>query len=440
MPTPVNALLIGSGAREHALAEAIARSPKLGTLYATGTSNPGIAALATPIDVPAETKQLYRLQQFCDAKKIDLVVIGPEQPLADGWADKLAQAADGSHRRLVFGPSAQAAQLESDKGWSKKLMRAASIPTADARIFTDPDAADEYLNTREELHVIKAAGLAAGKGVIVPNSLEESLAAVDQIMRQRAFGSAGDSIVIEERLQGREVSVFAITDGATLLMLPSCQDHKRLRDNDTGPNTGGMGAFCPADTLDDATLERIESDILIPTLDTLRRDEIPYVGVLYVGLMLTPAGPKVIEFNCRFGDPECQTIMTRLESDAIDLLSAPAAGTLDAVNVSWSTDASVCVVLAAEGYPDRPRLGDEISGVPDAQAMPGVTVFFAGAKLDAGRLVTAGGRVLSVTARAATVPEARELAYAAAAKIEFKGKQMRTDIASGAAAPARTRL
>ncbi len=440
MPTPtapLNILLIGSGAREHALATAIARSPKLGVLYATATSNPGIAALAQPVDVPAETKQLYRLQQFCDAKKIDLVVIGPEQPLADGWADKLALGADGSRRRLVFGPSAQAAQLEADKGWAKKLMRAASIPTADARIFTDPDAADEFLNTREELHVIKAAGLAAGKGVFVPESLEESLAAVDQIMRQRAFGSAGDSIVIEERLQGREVSVFAITDGATLLMLPSCQDHKRLRDNDAGPNTGGMGAFCPADTLDDATLERIESDILIPTLDTLRRDDIPYVGVLYVGLMLTPAGPKVIEFNCRFGDPECQTIMTRLESDAIDLLTAPAAGTLDSVDVSWSPEASVCVVLAAKGYPEKPRLGDEISGVPDAAAMPGVSIFYAGAKLDAGRLVTSGGRVLSITARAPTMAEARDRAYAACAKIDFPGKTMRTDIAAAEQAPAR---
>lgn len=432
---PTNVLLIGSGAREHALAAAIARSPKLGELYATGASNPGIAALAQPVDVPAETKLLYRLQQFCDAKSIDLVVIGPEQPLAEGWADKLALRADGS-RRLVFGPTAQGARLEADKGWAKKLMRAASIPTAEGRVFTDPDAADEYLKTRDESHVIKAAGLAAGKGVIVPESLEEGLDAIDRIMRQRVFGDAGASVVIEERLQGREVSVFAITDGSTLLMLPPCQDHKRLKDNDEGPNTGGMGAFCPADTLDDDARARVESDILVPLLDTLRRDEIPYVGVLYAGLMLTPAGPKVIEFNCRFGDPECQVLMTRLESDAIDLLSAPAAGTLDAIDVTWSPDASVCVVLAAEGYPEKPVKGAEITGVDEAEAMPGVTVFHAGTKLSGGGLVTNGGRVLSVTARAKTLPEARDLAYQAASKIDFKGKQMRSDIAAGAAAHA----
>lgn len=432
---PTNVLLIGAGAREHALAAAIARSPKLGVLYATGTANPGIAALASPVDVPAETKQLYRLQQFCDAKDIDLVVIGPEQPLADGWADKLALRADGS-KRNVFGPSASAARLESDKGWSKKLMRAASIPTAEGRVFTDPDAADEYLKTREESHVIKAAGLAAGKGVIVPESLEEGLDAIDRIMRQRVFGDAGASVVIEERLQGREVSVFAITDGATLLMLPPCQDHKRLKDNDEGPNTGGMGAFCPADTIDNESLERIESDILIPTLDALRRDEIPYLGALYAGLMLTPAGPKVIEFNCRFGDPECQALVTRLESDAIDLLQAPAAGTLDAVDVRWSPDPSVCVVLAAEGYPEKPVKGAEITGVDEAETLPGVSVFHAGTKLTSEGLVTNGGRVLSVTARAATMAEARDLAYEAASKVEFKGKLTRTDIAASAAAPA----
>jgi len=435
LDSPVNILLVGGAAREHALAAAIARSPKLGTLYATHTSNPGIAALAQPIDVPAETKQLYRLQQFCDAKKIDLVVIGPETPLAEGWADKLALRLDGS-RRLVFGPSASAARIESDKGWAKKLMRAASIPTAEGRIFTDADAADEYLKTREDPQVIKAAGLAAGKGVIVPESLEEGLDAIDRIMRQRVFGDAGSSLVIEERIQGREVSVFALTDGATLLMLPPCQDHKRLGDNDAGPNTGGMGAFCPADTIDADTLDRIESDILIPTLDTLRRDDIPYVGALYAGLMLTPAGPKVIEFNCRFGDPECQNLMTRLDSDAIDLLRAPATGTLDEIEVSWSPEPTVCIVLAADGYPVKPRKGDEITGVDEAESMPGVTVFHAGTKLESGRLVTNGGRVLSVTARAATMTEARDLAYAACSKINFAGKTMRTDIASHAAAPA----
>ncbi|MEZ6243339.1 MAG: phosphoribosylamine--glycine ligase [Phycisphaerales bacterium] len=422
---PVNVLLIGSGAREHALAIAIARSPKLGALYATGTSNPGIASLASPVTVPTDIKQIYRLNQFCDANKISLVVIGPEDPLAEGYADALA-----SPGRLVFGPSASAARIESDKAWSKKLMRAASIPTAEGRAFTDPDAAVQYLESREESQVIKAAGLAKGKGVILPDSLEEGLDAIDRIMRRREFGDAGKTLIIEERLQGREVSVLAITDGASILVLPPCQDHKRLRDNDEGPNTGGMGAFCPADTIDDDTMSRIETDILIPTLDALRREEIDYRGVLYAGLILTPAGPKVLEFNCRFGDPECQPLMSRLESDAIDLLSAPANDTLDQLDVRWSDKAAVCVVLASEGYPEKPRTGVPIDGVEAAEAMSGVSVYHGATKAVGGQLLTDGGRVLSVTALGDTLADARDLAYAAADKITFKGKTYRTDVAA----------
>ncbi len=429
-PKPLNVLLIGAGAREHALAAAIARSPRLNTLFATGTTNPGIAALASPVPVPIDIKQIYRLQQFCDANTIDLIVIGPEDPLAQGYADALA-----APNRLIFGPSASAARLEADKAWSKKLMRAAAIPTAEGRAFTDPDAADEYFTSRTEAQVIKAAGLAKGKGVILPDTLEQGLDAIDRIMRRREFADAGKTLIIEERINGREVSVLAITDGASILVLPPCQDHKRLRDNDEGPNTGGMGAFCPADTLDDDTMSRVETDVLIPTLDALRREEIIYKGVIYAGLILTPAGPKVLEFNCRFGDPECQPLMARLESDVIDLLCAPAQGTLDEIDVRWSDKHAVCVVLASEGYPAKPTTGIPIDGVEDADAMDGVTVLHGATKMVGGQLVTDGGRVLSVTALGGTLADARERAYTAADKIKFQGKIYRTDIASHTAAP-----
>ena len=429
-----NVLLIGGGGREHALALAIVKSPRLGTLYATHTGNPGIARVAQAVDVPVSIKEIYRLRQFCDKHAIDLVVIGPEGPLAEGYADELATRADGS-KRLVFGPSKQAAQLEADKAFAKQLMRAASIPTAEGRVFDNADRADEYMRTRDEAQVIKAAGLAAGKGVIVPSTTEEALDAIDRIMRKRVFGDAGRRILIEERLTGREVSVLALCDGRNILTLPPCQDHKRLGDGDTGPNTGGMGVFCPAGTLDDATGELIERDVLVPIVDAMRREDTEFRGVLYAGLMLTHAGPKVLEFNVRFGDPECQTLMSLLESDAIEMLEATATGRLGEVDVRFANRASVCVVLASAGYPDAPRKGTPIEGVEEAEAMAGVTVYHAGTAVRDGQLVTAGGRVLGVTAVADTLGEARELAYAAADKIRFEGRQVRTDIARGVPTP-----
>ncbi|MFT5422288.1 MAG: phosphoribosylamine--glycine ligase [Phycisphaerales bacterium] len=435
-PKPkLNVLLIGGGGREHALALAIKRSPRLATLYATHTTNPGIAKLAQPVDVPATTKEIYRLAQFCDAKDIGLVVIGPEDPLADGWADALGKRADGSVRP-VFGPSKAAARLESDKAFAKHIMRAASVPTGDARIFTDAGAAEEYLKTRDELQVIKAAGLAKGKGVIVPYTNEEGLPWIDKIMRQRCFGDAGKSLLIEERLEGPEVSVLALCDGHHILVLPPCQDHKRLGDDDSGPNTGGMGAFCPAATLDDETMAEVERDIFVPTIDAMRREDIEFRGVLYAGIMLTPAGPKVLEFNVRFGDPECQALLSLLETDCLEMLLATATGTLDEAEVRFSTDSAVCVVMASEGYPANPQTGRIITGLDEADAVPGVNVIHAGTARQGENFITSGGRVLGITARGTDLTAARAAAYEACKKTRFDGVQFRKDIATHAAAQA----
>lgn len=432
MPDTLNILLIGGGAREHALAKGLARSPRMGTLYATNMENPGIAKLAQPVDVPVLGGELYRLVQFCDRQQIDLVVIGPEDPLADGWADQLGKRADGSPR-MVFGPNAKGAQLEADKAYAKQMMKAATVPTAEGRVFTQLAHAEEYLKSRDEVFVIKATGLAKGKGVIVPQTNEEGIKAVRDMMEKRVFGDAGKQVLVEEKLNGTEVSVLALLDGHNILVLPPCQDHKRLGDGDTGPNTGGMGAFCPAQTLSDQVMAQIESEVLVPIADVLRRDEIDFRGVLYAGIMLTPAGPKVLEFNVRFGDPECQPLMALLESDLIELLWATAAGTLDEVDVRFSKQHAVCVVLASKGYPQDPETGVIIEGIEDAEAVEGVSVLHAGTKLmDNGILVTAGGRVLSVNAVGDTVEQARERAYKAASKIQFEGSQMRTDIAQSA--------
>ncbi len=432
IPETVNILLIGGGAREHALALGLSRSPRMGTLYATHMDNPGIATLAQPVDIPVLGKELYRLVQFCDRVDIGLVVIGPEEPLADGWADQLSKKADGSPR-LVFGPGAKGAKLEADKAYAKQMMKAASIPTAEGRVFDHFSHVEEYLKTRDEVYVIKATGLAKGKGVIVPDTNAEGIKAAKDMMEKRAFGDAGKRVLLEEKISGTEVSVLALLDGRNILVLPPCQDYKRLGDSDKGPNTGGMGAFCPANTISDKIMKQIETDVFVPIADVLRRDEIDFKGVLYVGIMLTPAGPKVLEFNVRFGDPECQPLVTRLESDLIELLWATADGTLDQVDVKFSPKASVCVVLASKGYPADPESGAVITGVEDADAIPGVTVFHAGTKLmENGFLVVAGGRVLSITALGDTIEQARDLAYQAVEEIHFEGMQLRTDIAQNA--------
>ena len=425
IPDTVDVLLIGGGGREHALAAAISRSPRLGRLWVTHPDNPGLAALGTPVGVPVSAAAMYRLEQVCDRERIGLVVIGPEGPLAEGYADKLA-----TPERLVFGPRQAGAMLEADKAWCKTLLREASVPTAESREFTDSGSALRYVMSRTEPPVIKASGLAAGKGVFVPESTKEASDAVRLIMDARAFGDAGRKIIVEERLQGREVSVLAITDGRSILVLPPCQDHKRLLDDDRGPNTGGMGAYCPSDAIDEATMARIEREVLVPTVDALKRDGIDYRGVLYAGLMLTHAGPKVLEFNVRFGDPECQALMVRLRSDAIELMLAACTRTLDRIDVEWDPRPSVCIVLASEGYPAKPRNGTPIHGIEKAEAMEDVTVFHAGTTRTAdGETVTAGGRVLNVVALGDTLANARDRAYEAVRCIRFEGMQVRSDIA-----------
>ncbi|HEX2838046.1 MAG TPA: phosphoribosylamine--glycine ligase [Phycisphaerales bacterium] len=469
VPDKFNVLLIGGGGREHAIALALKKSPRLAALYTSHPENPGLAAVAMPVDVPISIREIYRLQQFMEKKAINLVVIGPEDPLAEGFTDKLA-----SSTCLVFGPTKDGAQLEADKAWCKQLLRSASVPTGEGRVFSDPEAARGYLESRcvddpalaalltradehpdpqdrrkfierevwqkkelaaayekprPSLPVIKATGLAKGKGVILPATLKEALQAIEEIMVRRVFGDAGRQVLIEEKLTGAEVSVLAITDGSSILMLPPAQDHKRLGDGDTGPNTGGMGAFCPADTLDEKTMRTVERDVLVPTLDALRRDGIDYKGVLYAGLMLTHAGPKVLEFNCRFGDPECQAILSRLDSDLLELIIASCTGTLAECEVRWKSDAACTVVIAAEGYPEKPKTGVPIHGLEDAARVPGVTIYHAGTKRDAvGHIVTGGGRVLAVTGLGKDVNDARAKAYEACSKISFPGMVMRSDI------------
>ncbi|MEO0631724.1 MAG: phosphoribosylamine--glycine ligase, partial [Planctomycetota bacterium] len=364
---PRNTLLIGGGGREHAIAERLAASNVIGELHVTHPGNPGIAKLGKAVDVPVSRGEIYRLQQYCDRHSIGLVVIGPEAPLADGFGDAMR-----TESRLVFGPDADGAKLEADKAWAKQLMRSASIPTAEGRTFTNPEAAIAYLETREDAHVVKATGLAAGKGVLVPASLEEAVAFVNACMVAKRFGDAGKTVLIEEMLEGPEVSLLALVDGRSIYTLETAQDHKRLLNGDEGPNTGGMGAFSPSRQLTDDDLDRIEREILVPTVDALKREGIAFRGVLYSGLMLTPAGPKVLEFNVRFGDPECQALLARLRSDLGEAIIATCQGKLADIKLEFSPEASCCIVLATHGYPDSPRSGDVITGVEDAQSRDGV--------------------------------------------------------------------
>lgn len=421
---PINVLLIGGGGREHALARRLCQSPRMGTLFLTHPENPGLAKLGKPIDVPFSIRESYRLVQFCEKNSISLAVIGPEDPLAEGWGDKLRAAG-----LLVFGPNQDGARIESDKSWAKQLFRGASVPTGESRSFTDANSAIAFVETREEPPVVKASGLAKGKGVIVPSTKEEAIAAIKRIMVEKVFGAAGSTVVLEEKLKGPEVSLLAIVDGRNILVLPPAQDHKRLGDDDTGPNTGGMGAFSPSALMNAALLSRIEREVLVPTVDALRREGIDYRGVLFAGLMLTHGGPKVLEFNCRFGDPECEALMARFKGDLLQLVLATCEGRLDEVDVSWGDGYSCCVVLAAPGYPDKPVAGLPITGVEQAEKLPGVFVDYAGVKRDGtGDLVTAGGRVFAVTGIGHTLEEAREKAYKACDLIQFQGKVMRRDI------------
>lgn len=433
MSEPVNVLLVGGGGREHSLAWRMSQSSRLGTLFVTDPQNPGLASLGVPVDVPVDYRQPFRLQRFCEKNNIGLVVIGPEEPLAMGLADALSGATGSS--RVVFGPSAAAARLEADKAWCKALVRNASVPMAEGRAFTDYQAARAFVETREDPPVIKASGLAKGKGVVVPRTIPEALEALDRMMVRLEFGDAGRTVVVEERLEGREVSLLCLVDGRTIYVLEPCQDHKRLGDGDTGPNTGGMGVVCPpaassaGGVADETLLHQIQAEIIVPTVDALRRDGIEFRGVLYAGVMVTPAGPKLLEFNVRFGDPECQALMMRLESDLIEIMLACGQRRLDEIDISWSPEHVCCVVLASGGYPGRYKTGVPIQGLDAAAKVPGVVVFHAGTKFDAKQqVVTSGGRVLNVVGKGLTMAEARKRAYEACDLIHFEGKTLRRDI------------
>ncbi|MGP1309207.1 MAG: phosphoribosylamine--glycine ligase [Phycisphaerales bacterium] len=429
LPDALNVLLIGGGGREHALAWKLRESPRVKAIYTTHPGNAGLARLCKPIDHAFSMREVYRLDLFCEKHGVNLVVVGPEQPLADGIADALSKPG-----RVVFGPDKAAARLEADKAWAKDMMRAASIPTAEARVFRRAEEAKRYLDSRDDAPVIKAAGLAGGKGVYLPESRAEGAKIIDEIMVAKRFGDAGDAVVIEERLTGPETSVLALVDGRNILTLDQAQDHKRIGEGDTGPNTGGMGAYCPAPVLNDEQLARFEREILVPIVDALRREDIEYRGLLYAGLMLTPAGPKVLEFNVRFGDPECQALLPRMKCDFAELCWRTATGTLDQADLSWDPRHSCCVVLAQNGYPGESKKGAVISGLDDVEAA-GATVFHASSTVShTGDIVSGGGRVLSVVALAETLAEARERANAAAERVTFEGKVFRRDIGAKAGA------
>jgi phosphoribosylamine--glycine ligase len=431
-PDTVNVLLLGTGGREHALAWKLKKSRRLGTLWVEPGANAGLLELGRVCPEPIQ--DMFRLCRWCEKEEISLVVIGPEGPLAADYATKLSDPP----RRVVFGPTKAGAQLEWDKAFAKQVMRAASVPTGESRTFSDAEQALAYVATRIDGCVVKATGLCAGKGVVICKTVEEARKAVEDCLVRRVFGDAGATIVVEELLHGPEVSVLALCDGQTFWILDPAQDHKRVGEGDTGPNTGGMGAFCPTPKATNELLRIVQRDVLVPTVDALKRMEIPFRGVLYAGLMLTPAGPKVLEFNTRFGDPETQPIMARLKGDMVELCWATASGQLAEVDLSFDSRAACCVVVCSKGYPGDYPKGLEIEGIDEARAIerqPGedVVVFHAGTARKDGKVVTAGGRVLGVTALAATGARAAELAREAASKIRFAGAFFRRDIGDGLA-------
>ena len=409
--------MVGSGGREHALAWKLAQSPRLGKLFAA-PGNPGIAEHAELVDIdPADHRGTM---DFCIKHSIELIVIGPEAPLVDGLADNLRTMGF-----CVFGPNKVPAQLEGSKSFTKDLCARHKIPTARYARASDRMAAEAALEDFGTPVVIKADGLAAGKGVIIADTKDEALEALDT-MFEGGFGAAGSTVVIEEYLDGEEASFFAISDGETVLPFGSAQDHKRAGDGDTGPNTGGMGAYSPASILTPEIERQVMAEIVEPTVRALAANGTPYSGILYAGLMLTSEGPKLIEYNVRFGDPECQVLMMRLESDLLELMHAAAKGSLAEAEPPRFTDrAALTIVMAAKGYPGSPEKGGEIDGIG---AVDGAKVFHAGTAITEGRLVAAGGRVLNVTALGRNVAEAQRLAYVAAERIRFPGGFFRRDI------------
>ncbi len=415
----MNILVIGSGGREHALCWKIAESPMTSILYCT-PGNGGIADSATCVDLDVSDHSL--VIDFCKSQEIGLVVVGPEAPLVAGLVDDLTEAGI-----LAFGPTRGAAQLEGSKGFTKDMCAKYNIPTAAYGRFTDAESAKAYIKAQGAPIVVKADGLAAGKGVIIAQTEDEALAAIDS-MFDGAFGDAGTEVVIEEFMQGEEASFFALADGKTTLALATAQDHKAVGDGDTGPNTGGMGAYSPAPVMTVGMCERVMAEIIEPTTKAMADMGHPYKGVFFAGLMITAEGPKLIEYNCRFGDPECQVLMTRMESDIVPLLIAAAKGALEDKTVEWSKNAALTVVMAANGYPGSYEKGSVITSIGAAEKATGAKVFHAGTKQNGPNIVAIGGRVLNVTAEGRTVTEAQERAYKAIDHIDWPQGFCRKDI------------
>jgi len=416
-------MVVGGGAREHALAWKLSQNPTIDKMFAV-PGNAGIADLAECLD--ADPNDAETLANLAEDLGIDLTVIGPEGPLVAGLADEL-----GARGHAVFGPSAAAARIEGSKSWAKEILAASGAPHARAEVFTDANAAIAFLETFDGPYVVKADGLAAGKGVTVAGSRAEAERAVHECLIDSRFGDAGAQVLIEEFMEGEELSVFCLTDGRTVLPLAEAQDFKRVFDGDEGPNTGGMGAYSPVPHLRDV-VDGVVRDVFEPVIRTMASAGARFCGVLYGGLMITKDGPKIFEFNCRFGDPEAEVVLPRLQGDLGELLLACAEGNLADFSATFTQDACVTVMLASEGYPGSYPTGRPISGLDAAGSLPGVQVFHAGTARSGDRIVTSGGRVLAVSALGSDVAEARARAYDAADRIEFEGRHVRRDIALAA--------
>ncbi|MBM4019838.1 MAG: phosphoribosylamine--glycine ligase [Planctomycetes bacterium] len=417
-------LLVGGGGREHALAWKLAQSKHCTKLYAA-PGNPGIAQVGECLPIGAE--DIDRLLAFARQERIDLTVVGPERPLIAGIADRFRAAG-----LRIFGPSKAAAQVEGSKAWAKTVMTHFAVPTAEYHVFQHVDEALRYVGSHQEPLVVKASGEAAGKGVFVCADQDEARRALELIMKDRAFGPSGDTVVVEERLAGEEASMLALVDEYNIYMLESCQDHKAALDGDRGPNTGGMGAYSPAPVVTDRVLALVQREVLVPMVHGMRTEGAPFAGVLYAGIMITAGGPKVLEFNARFGDPETQPILMRLRSDLVTAIEAAIDNRLDQITLEWDPRPAVCVVMASGGYPGNYEKGKEITGLDKAAAMPDVAVFHAGTRAEGGRIYTDGGRVLGVTAVGDSIIEARDRAYEAVRAIHFHHAHWRTDIGAKA--------
>jgi len=428
----VKLLVIGSGGREHAIVWKLAQSPRATGIYCApgnaGIEEERVSKSGSAVEcVEIAADDLPKLLDFARAQKIDLTVVGPDNPLALGIVDLFQK-----NGLPIWGPNQKAAQFESSKAFSQDFMERHGIPTARSGIFNDARSAKEFAAALGGRCAVKADGLALGKGVLLCSRLAEADRAIDEILIGKAFGAAGSRIVIQELLEGMEVSLHALCDGTTFRLFPTSQDHKRALDSDLGLNTGGMGTYSPAPFLSESELTAVGNTILVPWLKGCASDGIDFRGIIYPGVMLTRDGPKVLEFNARFGDPETQVYLTRLENDLLELLEASRAGTLSGVTLRWSSEASVCVVMSSEGYPGSYRKGSVISGLADARALPNIKVFHAGTARSGENVVTNGGRVLGVTAWARDLRQARDAAYAAVAKIRFDGAHYRRDIAAKA--------